>query len=100
MARKINVDLEELEKAVVAYETIIDLFEDSIKDTEKAIQSLKNSGWKSGASAAYFMTYNDKWKKNMQQRLNIIKHLKNCLVTAEINYSNLYEAMRELPDAL
>lgn len=97
---RIKVDLDELKSAITSYDEIIVAFEQSVKDTEKAINSLKSSGWKSGASTAYFLAYEDTWKKNMEKRLSIIKHLRSCLKKAEKEYNALYEEMQELDNGL
>ena len=97
---RIKVDLDELKSAITSYDEIIVAFEQSVKDTEKAINSLKSSGWKSGASTAYFLAYEDTWKKNMEKRLSIIKHLRSCLKKADKEYNALYEEMQELDNGL
>lgn len=59
----IKIDLDKLSTAITLYNTIISDFEQAVKDTEDAIKSLKTSGWKSGASTQYFLTYENTWKK-------------------------------------
>lgn len=97
---KIKIDLDVLNAAISQYDGIINDFEQSLKDTEKAINSLKSSGWKSGASTAYFLTYEDTWKKNMQKKLKIIKHLRSCLKKAKTEYTNVYEELQQIDNVL
>lgn len=97
---KIKIDLDKLSSAITNYEDIISDFEQSVKDTEKAINSLKTSGWKSGASTAYFLAYEDTWKKNMEKRIKIIKHLKDCLKKAKDEYTEVYNEMQQLDSVL
>lgn len=96
----ITIDLDKLSSAITSYDEIISSFEQAVKDTEKAISSLKTSGWKSGASTAYFLTYEDTWKKNMKKRIKIIKHLRDCLKKAQKEYTAVYEEMQQLDSAL
>lgn len=97
---KIKIDLDVLNAAISQYDEIINEFEQSLKDTEKAINSLKSSGWKSGASTAYFLTYEDTWKKNMQKKLKIIKHLRLCLKKAKTEYTGVYEELQQIDSVL
>lgn len=97
---RIRIDLDSLSTAITNYNNIIDDFENAVKETEKAINSLRTSGWKSGASTAYFMTYEDSWKKNMQKRIKIITHLRDCLKKAYDEYTGVYEEMMKLSDDL
>lgn len=96
----ISIDLDKLASAISSYDDIISEFEDALKSTEKAINSLKTCGWKSNASSAYFMTYDDAWKKNMNKRLKIIKHLRDCLMKAQTEYTAVYEEMENLDKPL
>ncbi len=96
----IKIDLDKLSNAISSYSTIISDFEQAVKDTEDAIKSLKTSGWKSGASTQYFLTYENTWKKNMNKRIKIIKHLKQCLEKAKKEYQDVYDEMTKLDSAL
>lgn len=96
----ISIDLDKLSAAISSYDDIINEFEEALKNTEKAIHSLKSSGWKSNASIAYFLTYDEVWKKNMNKRLKIIKHLQDCLKKAQIEYNAVYEEMEQLDTPL
>ena len=98
--KKIKINLDKLSTAINNYNEIITDFEDAVKNTEKAISSLKTSGWKSGASTAYFLTYEDTWKKNMNKRIKIIKHLRDCLKKAQTEYTAVYDEMLELDSVL
>lgn len=100
MAKKIKINLDKLSSAINSYDEIIIEFEEAVSNTEKAINSLKTSGWKSGASSAYFLTYEDTWKKNMNKRIKIIKHLRDCLKKANTEYTAVYEEMLELDTVL
>lgn len=97
---RIVIDLDKLSAAVSRYDDIIAEFEESVRATEQAISLLKNSAWKSAASTAYFLQYDDGWKKNMDRRLKIIRHLKDCLVLAQTEYDAVYQEMDGLDSDL
>lgn len=96
----IEIDIDKLSNAISQYDSIITEFENAVKNTERAMNSLKSSGWKSGASTQYFLTYEDTWKKNMQKRIKIIKHLRSCLSKAQKEYTEIYNAADTLDKAL
>ena len=98
--KNIQIDLDSLSNAIQHYDTIISSFEDSLKCSEQAINALKSSGWKSGASVVYFMTYEDTWKKNMKKRIQIIKHLKDCLIKAQTEYTAVYDELIQIDSNL
>lgn len=99
-SNKIKIDLGKLSTAISNYESIITDFEEAVKQTEEAIKALKSSGWKSGASTQYFLTYENTWKKNMNKRIKIVKHLKKCLEKAKTEYQSIYDEMTKLDSAL
>ena len=66
-ANKIKIDLDKLSAALSSYDEAINEFEQSLENTENAINTLKASGWQSGASDAYFLTYEDTWKKKYEK---------------------------------
>jgi len=92
----LKVDLTQLRQTIVVYETATDDLQTSFNELETAMNTLKNSGWKSGASTKYFSTYDTSWKKNMERQLKIMKHLKSCLGAAEIEYQALYNQVNTL----
>lgn len=89
MAYTLKIDLDELNNTIQAYEGAIIDFETSIKNVDTTLSKLKASGWKSGASTAYFLHYEDTWKENMKKHIKIIKHMKDCLIKARSEYTNV-----------
>lgn len=97
---RISIDLDKLNKAIQEYANIINDFKTAIKQTEQAIDILKNTDWKSGASTAYFMQYEDTWKKNMETRIKILEHLLKCMIFAKLEYESIYEWQEALDKEL
>ena len=90
---KVNIDT--LQETIDVYQTAISDIEQAIKDAEKAIDILKNSGWKSNASAAFFENFDTNWKTSINNRVKIIKHLKECLDDAKNDYGDLHDQALE-----
>lgn len=97
---KVKIDLDRLSAAISKYDEVIEEFEQSVSNTEKAINLLQNSGWKSGASTAYFMMYQNTWKQNMEKRIKIIQHLRECLNKAQQEYTVVYEELQQIDSVL
>lgn len=97
---KLVVDLEQLQQTINDYKKSIEEFTKMKGDLEKAIEDLKSSGWVSGASTAYFETYEDTWKSNMEMHMKILGHLEDCLVKAKADYDELYVLVPSLGDDL
>lgn len=92
----LTIDLSQLKTTIKTYDKAITDFQNSFDNLDKAIDTLKNSGWQSGASTQYFSLYDSSWKANMQRHLQIMQHLKSCLDNAEEEYVVLYEWVHKL----
>lgn len=92
----LEIDLDELQSAITTYSTAISDFEGAMNKMETAMTFLKNSGWQSGASTAYFSNYDTSWKENMKKHLETIKYLKSCLDYAKSQYSELYQKVHTI----
>ena len=95
---KLEIDITQLDSTIKVYQTEITNFENMEKELEKAINTLKVSGWMSGASTQYFTKYDTSWKKNMERHILIIKHLHSCLDNAKKEYEALYLKVHTLGD--
>ena len=100
MAKKLKVDLEQLSETITMYDKSYNDFESLIKTLSASVDALQNTGWKSAASEAFFQTYEETWKTNMQMHLKIIKHLKECLINAKNEYEALYESISSIGNTL
>ena len=96
--RKMNirVDLTQLGDTIKVYSTAITEIQTAFDDLDSAINTLKSTDWKSGASKQYFATYDDSWKQNMKRQEAILEHLKNCLEEAKTAYENVYGKVHTL----
>ncbi|MDR1013757.1 MAG: WXG100 family type VII secretion target [Coriobacteriales bacterium] len=96
MVRRVEIDLNKLAKAQSAYTRVVRDLESSIKSLDKAINLLKNSGWKSSAATAYFKHYNNAWTGNMTKRVKMLKHIESCLQKAREEYLAIYDELKSL----
>ena len=89
MASKLKVDFEVLENTIRQYDAAAEDFSSLLTSLEKSIDLLRNSGWNSEASKAYFKSFDDTWKKNMQDHIKSIAFMRDCLKSAESDYGDL-----------
>jgi len=100
MAKKLKIDLDQLNETITEYEKSYNDFESLISTLSASVAALQNTGWKSAASEAFFQTYEETWKTNMQMHLKIINHLKECLINAKNEYEALYESIPSISNSL
>lgn len=92
----LKLDLDQLNDTIRVYNTSITDLKASFSEMEKAVNTLKNSGWKSPAATAFFQLFDTSWKKNMERQLKIMGHLKSCLDGAKTDYQAVYEKVHTL----
>lgn len=100
MAKKLKVDLDQLNETITMYDKSYNDFKSLIKTLSNSVAALQNTGWKSAASEAFFRTYDETWKINMETHLKIINHLKECLIEAKNDYEALYESIPSIGNSL
>ena len=92
----LRIDLTQLQTTIQTYQTSITELRTASQNLDAAINILRNSDWKSGASTQYFAKYDDSWKQNMDRQLKILEHLKDCLDEAKTEYQGLYNQVHTL----
>lgn len=97
---KFKIDTDILQTTISTYATIIEDIQNAIKDAEQAIDVLKTSGWKTNASKAFFDNFDSSWKKGVNDRVKVVKHLKECLEEAKKDYDGLCSEASKLDSAL
>ncbi len=97
---KFRVDTDVLQSTINTYATVIDDIEKAISDAQKAIDVLRTSGWKTNASRAFFDNYDNSWKTNVNNRVKVIKHLKECLEDAKSDYEALCSEASRLGNSI
>lgn len=97
---KFSVDTEILQDTIDSYQKGIDEMEQAIKIADIAVDLLRSSDWKSDASRAFFDNYDNSWKNGIEDRIKVIKHLRDCLKNAKKDYNKLIETVPQLGNKL
>lgn len=100
MANKLKISIEQLESTINTYEKSCQQLEQMVKVLTKSVDNLKNTGWKSSASEAFFNAFDETWKKNIEKHILVIGHLKDCLKNAQAEYEEIYDRIPTLKNAL
>ena len=95
-----KVDTDILQDTIVTYRTAISDIENAIKEADRAIIALKESGWKTSASREFFNNFDSNWKKAINDRLKILRHLKECLEDAKNDYDGLFSSASQIGNSL
>ena len=97
---KFHVDTDVMQSTIVTYQNAITDIEMAVSNAEKAIETLKSSAWQSAASKEYFNNFDASWKVNIEKRIQVITHLKECLNGAYIDYEDLCEVAAGLKNSI
>ncbi|MDY2735225.1 WXG100 family type VII secretion target [Intestinibacter sp.] len=100
MARTLKVDFDVFNQSINSYEEAINLFEENLSELNKSIDDLRTSGWVSAASQAFFESFDNKWKTNMELHIKVLRHFKECLELAQNDYRELDELAKGLTNVL
>lgn len=91
MAMEVKVDLNLLDQAVGIYDTQIDALEQAYTQADRSLEELRKSAWKSSGADAFFQNYDDTWKRDFQDHIDYLKHLRDCLKLAREGFYEEYE---------
>ena len=100
MAKKLQVDFDQLSSTIANYNRSIEGFENMKRNLRNTTGQLKDSGWKSAASTAFFQSIDETWEKNMQSHIEVLKHLKECLDLAKSDYTGLANSIPDIGKVL
>jgi len=100
MGNFLRVDTSKMQSTARNYDNALSDLAKAESSLKKAIEQLRTSGWKSGASAAFFRQYDDRWSKSFQVHMTTIKHLKDSLSSAQHDYEALADKAANLTSDL
>lgn len=86
---KLVINTDVLQNTINTYNQAIVDIERAMKEADAAITSLKASGWKTNASRAFFNNFDNTWKTSMNNRVKVMKHLRDCLLDAKRDYDDI-----------
>lgn len=62
---------------------------------ETAVDDIRN-GWKSDAGNAFFTKFDDEWKKNFDDYINVINHMSSNMQIAKNKYQAIFDEADKL----
>ena len=92
MATEVKVNLDILDNTKRVYDEAIETLEEAMNKLENTIENLRTQQWKSNGADAFFQNYDGEWKKNLNDHISYLKHLRDCLAKAQTSFRDKYEA--------
>jgi WXG100 family type VII secretion target len=97
---KLKVDLDVLQATINTYNVELGNLKDAKKGIQRALNTLKSSGWDSAASKAWFSLLDDEWLKNIEFQIRVLERLRDNLDIAKDEYQEVYEEQQNLKNYL
>lgn len=91
MAREVKVVFDVLDHTKLVYDESIQELEDALASLEKSIDTLRSEKWKTNGADEFFKSYDDSWKKDLKKHISYLKHLRDCLATAQTSFRAKYD---------
>ena len=89
------LDKDALNMAKTNYSTYADDM-DILKSTlETAVEDIRKD-WKSDAGDAFFTKFDDEWKKNFDDYINVINHMSSNMQIAQNKYQAIFDEAEKL----
>lgn len=95
---RVNVDV--LQTTINTYNTEITNIIAAKSAIVRALTSLKASGWNSNASKAWFSLLDDEWLKNIEYQIRVLTRLRDNLIIAKDEYTDVYNEQEALKNSL
>ncbi len=89
MANKLEIDLDTLEKTYQLYCDKYTELDTAFTNLKNAIDTLRNTDWKSAASTQYFSNYDSSWIPDMQRQVEIVEEVRDLLKDAVDTYADI-----------
>lgn len=90
MATEVKINLDTLDAAVRVYNTEIANLEDALKELDSVLNRLRSEDWRSEGADTFFESYDSGWKTRFTDHISYLKHLRDCLVTAQQGFHEEY----------
>lgn len=92
MAKEVKVNLDVLDNAKKVYDVSIETLENTVKTLSASIEELRTKAWKTNGADAFFENYDDSWKKDFNKHISYLKHLRDCLASAQAAFHERYDS--------
>lgn len=89
------LDKDALDKAKTNYSTYAQDMKTLKTKLESAVDDIR-SGWKSDAGDAFFKKFDDEWKKNFDDYINVINHMSCNMQIAKNKYQAVFDEADKL----
>lgn len=97
---KLKVNLDVLQRTINTYNTEINNLYNAKNAIQRSLVTLKSSGWNSNASKAWFSLLDDEWIKNIEYQIRVLSRLRENLIIAKNEYTNIYNEQETLNNYL
>lgn len=97
---KLKVNLDVLQRTINTYNTEINNLYNVKNAIQRSLVTLKSSGWNSNASKAWFSLLDDEWIKNIEYQIRVLSRLRENLIIAKNEYTNIYNEQETLKNYL
>lgn len=89
------LDKDALDKAKTNYSTYAQDMTNLKTKLENAVNDIRN-GWQSDAGDAFFTKFDDEWKKNFDDYINVINHMSSNMQIAKNKYQAVFDEADKL----
>lgn len=96
MTTEVKVNLNMLEDVWRTYEQEITSLKDAVKALNDIIEKLRTSSWKTNGADEFFKNYDNEWKRNFEDHISYLEHLRDCLSSAKNEFGSAYQKNRTL----
>ena len=97
---KLKVNLDVLQRTINTYNTEINNLYNAKNAIQRSLVTLKSSGWNSNASKVWFSLLDNEWIKNIEYQIRVLSRLRDNLIIAKNEYTNIYNEQETLNNYL
>lgn len=96
MATEVKVDLDLLDTAKRVYDEEINALRLAMQELKNVMDELRSSAWQTEGSRQLFMFYDGGWQKGMEDHIQYLEHLRDCLKLAQAEFHSGYDRQNKL----
>ena len=96
MATEVKVNLDLLDKAKQIYNKQINTLRKAMQELEATMDELRTAAWQTEGSRQLFELYDGGWQKNMEEHIQYLEHLRDCLKLAQDEFHSGYDRQNKL----